>query len=138
MELGQKSKDGLMPTAAGEEKDKVTFPSFSLHGDKMEEFLKECPDAKEVGYELTATVKLKVSGYRDDQYGKDLSLEVQSLDNTEDTDEGSPAEEAKETPEKESQEQAEEPDEEEAMLGYKRPQKENKPAPGASAKDLEE
>lgn len=138
MELGQKSSEsGLSPATRGEEKDKVSFPSFSLRDDKMEEFLKECPDAKEVGYELTATVKLKVSGYRDDQFGKDLSLEVQSMDDLKDTDEGSAAEEASETPAEEAAEGGK-ADDEEKMLGYKRPQKENKPAPGASAKDLEE
>lgn len=147
MELGQTSDSSNGPLSTADEgKDKVSYPSYSLRGDKMEEFLKECPEAKEVGYELTARVKLKVSGFRDDQYGKDLTLDVQSMDDFKDEDEDedeneeTPAEEASETPEEEATEQAEgsEPDEEEKMLGYKRPQRENKPAPGASAKDLEE
>jgi hypothetical protein len=55
--------------------------------------------------------------------------------------EGSEAEENSETPEPEDSEApAESADEgdEEKILGYKRPSKENKPAPGASAKDLED
>ena len=138
MELGQKSSENGLPSTAGEEKDKVSFPSYSLRGDKMEEFLKECPEAKEVGYELTARVKLKVSGYRDDQYGKDLTLEVQSMDDfkDEDEDEGTGDEEASESPDEE-QAEGNEPDEEEKILGYKRP-KVKKESYGGGAKELQE
>lgn len=143
MELGQSHEDSSPISTLGEDKDKVVHPSFTLKGAKMDEFLEECPDAKKVGYKLDGKASLEVSGYRDDEYGKELTLKVKSLEPSESDDEdgdgegkdglpeGSPAEEAAETP-------AEEADEEEKMLGYKRPQKKSEPAPGASAKELSE
>jgi len=142
MELGTKS-DLSGPLSVTEDKPKIHYPSFTLNGDKREEFLKACPDAKEVGYELTVPVKLRVSGNTDDKYSKSLSLDVIHLDDSkiEDTDEeeGSPEEEASETPEEEAEEQgaAGDEDAEEKVLGYKRPKAE-KPAHAASGKDLME
>jgi hypothetical protein len=79
MDLGTKSKNGPEPaTVKPQEKSKVNYPSFNLNDEKATAFLKES-DA-EVGDTFTATVTLEVTGIRDDQYGKSVTLDVRSMD----------------------------------------------------------
>lgn len=133
MELGTKSKgpEGLPSTAESSE-PKTSYPGITLRDDVADAFRKECPDC-EVGEELTATVKLRVSGTRDDQYGKSVDFEVLSMDDISDEDENSPGNEGAPG---EAEAEPEEGDEsEEKILGYKRP-KVSKEAPSVSAKDL--
>lgn len=81
MDLGTKMKSpGALPaTPVGETEPKVTYPGFSLNDKVAEEFSKEYDC--EVGDELTATVRLRVSGIRKDEYGNSKSFELLSMDN---------------------------------------------------------
>ena len=115
-------------------------PSLMLDGDQDEPFM---------DYDLGHTCRISgdfkvVSKSHNENSGPSIRLEATGPV----APEGSAEEESSETPEQESDEQEEKPDEqeekpaedsdEEKILGYKRPTKENKPAPGASAKDLED
>ena len=137
MDLGTKQKKGEtgLPSPM-DDKAKITYPDLVLRDKKVEAFLKECPDSKELGYELSAMVNLRVSGLSEDEFGKRLNFEVLSIDDLEDTDEDE--DEEKEDKDEKGAEKAEdkEPDEEK-VLGYKRP-KVTKPAPPMGAEDLEE
>jgi hypothetical protein len=113
-------------------------PSLMLDGDQAEPFMDY-----DVGHTCRISGDFKVvSKSHNENSGPSIRLEATGPV----APEGSDAEEASETPaqedsEQEAPEDSESPDEgdaEEKMLGYKRPQKDNKPAPGASAKDLED
>ena len=108
-------------------------PSLMLDGDQAEPFMDY-----DVGHTCRISGDFKVvSKSRNENSGPSIRLEATGPV----APEGSPEEESDETPAQEDTELEEKPDEEadeEKMLGYKRPQKENKPAPGASAKDLED
>lgn len=120
MDLGTKRPEGgaLISPAKGE-KNKVSYPSFNISDEKAKKFLAEYDC--DVDDELTATVKLRVSGLRKDEYGHSLTLDVQSIDDVKDESE------------------KEEPDEEEKVLGYKRKKSESmNETPDTSAKNLEE
>jgi len=90
-----------MPTSP---KKHTSYPSFNLSDEVAQKFSEEYDC--EVGDELTATVKLRVSGIRKDEYGHSLTFDVVSLDNVQ---------------EQGDAEKSDEPDEEEKTLGYKRP-----------------
>lgn len=112
-------------------------PSLMLDGDQAEPFM---------DYDVGHTCKISgdfkvVSKSHSENSGPSIRLEATGPV----APEGSAEEEASETPAKESEEPTDEADnepadegDEESILGYKRPTKENKPAPGASAKDLED
>jgi hypothetical protein len=111
-------------------------PSLMLDGDQAEPFMDY-----DVGHTCRISGDFKVvSKSNNENSGPSIRLEATGPV----APEGSAEEENSETPAQESDEPAAEgeeaPDEgadEEKILGYKRPTKENKPAPGASAKDLE-
>jgi hypothetical protein len=112
-------------------------PSLMLDGDQAESFM---------DYDVGDTCRVSgdfkvVSKSHNEHSGPSIRLEATGPV----APEGSDAEEASETPEQEASEPADEPSaepvdegDEEKILGYKRPTKESKPAPGASAKDLED
>lgn len=112
-------------------------PSIMLDGEHAEPLM---------DYDVGHTCKLSgdfkvVSKSHSETSGPSIRLEATgplTPEGDSEAPEGSPAEEASETPAEEAEEQGDEGDEEEKILGYKRPTKENKPAPGASAKDLED
>jgi hypothetical protein len=114
-------------------------PSLMLDGDQAAPFMDY-----DVGHTCRISGDFKVvSKSHDENSGPSIRLEATGPV----APEGSAEEENSETPAQESEEQVEKPDEEasegsdegeEKILGYKRPTKENKPAPGASAKDLED
>jgi len=159
MDLGkkiEKGEDGLPVSSVAGAPD-VSYPSFSLNDKVAEEFEKQC-DCK-MGDTLTATVKLKVTGYSDDQIGKRVQLDVLSLDNvseeggekgegeTKDGDDvngadnaadENPGDKSGEEPTNEGQSnRSDGSDDEEKVLGYKRPKAFSKrEAPKISAKDL--
>lgn len=118
MDLGTKRESLNGPTSPSPtDSPKVSYPSFAIRDAKATEFLaaNEC----ELGDEHEATVKLRVTGVRADQYGKSVDFDVLSIDVTgggEDEDED---------------------DAEEKMLGYKRGAS-KKEAPDTSAKTLYE
>ena len=117
MDLGTKkesSESGALVPAAPD-MPKISYPSFTLNDKVAEDFHKECPDCK-LGEELTATVKLKVTSYRVDRYGKSVGFDVVSLDDI------------SETPSGESED-----DSEEKILGYKR----KKPVAGSESEGAE-
>jgi hypothetical protein len=99
MDCGIKMQDGPLMTSTSGGGHDVAHPSFSLQDDLVDQFQQE--HEVEVGDEITATVKLKVTGMSDEQHGKRLGFDVLSLDV-----EGDP-----ENPEEEAGEAAEEPDE---------------------------
>lgn len=119
MDLGRKSEqpEGL-PTAspAKGKEPKMIYPQFDLRDKVAEAFGKEYDC--DVGDELTATVKLRVSGIRNDEYGQSKTFEVTEIDDIEEQGGG------------------DEPDDEEKTLGYKRPKKTE--VPDTSAADLED
>jgi hypothetical protein len=122
--------DLSMPAEAPEIK-----PSLMLDGDQAEPFMDY-----DVGHTCRISGDFKVvSKSHSEQSGPSIRLEATGPV----APEGSAEEENSETPAQESEEPADEGEEpadsgdEEKILGYKRPTKENKPAPGASAKDLE-
>lgn len=78
MDCGTKHKGGpaeAMPSKAKE--PKITYPSFTLNDEKATAFLKETE--AEVGDFLTSSTKLEVTGMRDDEYGKSVTLSVVAL-----------------------------------------------------------
>ena len=80
MDLGTKRESTEnMPSPVTPDMPKISYPSFNLNDKVAESFHKECPDCK-LGEELTATVKLKVTSYRADNYGKSVGFDVLSLD----------------------------------------------------------
>lgn len=132
MDLGNTPKMSEPATlAASPEKPKVSYPGFNLNDDVATQFLKDNPDIK-LGDECAATVKLKVTSLRQDQYGKSIGFDVHELDDvTEETAEDEQAEdengtqEPDESPEDKAEAEGEEAPElpEEKILGYKRPAK---------------
>jgi hypothetical protein len=108
-------------------------PSLMLDGDQAEPFMDY-----DVGHTCRISGDFKVvSKSNNENSGPSIRLEATGPV----APEGSAEEESSETPAQESEEPGEEPadeGDEEKILGYKRPTKENKPAPGASAKDLED
>lgn len=123
MDLGKENKS-LPEPSASPDAPKVTYPGFTLNDEVAEAFKNECDC--ELGDEITATVRLKVTRQSADEYGKSVGFDVLSLDNIqypeEDSDEEKPA--------------AKEDGSEEKMLGYKRPAA-KKEVPPISAKDLD-
>lgn len=100
MDLGTKRPEGGALVSPQKGENKVFYPSFDISDDKAKKFLAEYDcDVDDV---ITATVKLRVSGLRKDEYGHSVTLEVQSIDDVKT--EGGEAE----------------PDDEEKALGYKR------------------
>lgn len=81
MDLGTKCGECDMPMAAAMPKgkeNKMSFPSLNLNDEKASEFLKECePELNDV---ITGTFTAKVSGLRQDQYGKSVTLDFLSMD----------------------------------------------------------
>ena len=55
----------------------IRYPGFTLSNDLVDQLTDECPC--EVGDTITATVKLKVTGMSDQEFGKSLSLDVLSM-----------------------------------------------------------
>lgn len=78
MDCGTKHKGELMPTkAANPKKPKISYPSFTLNDDKAAAFLKETK--AEVGDVFTGSNKIEVTGMRDDEYGKSVTISVIEL-----------------------------------------------------------
>lgn len=115
MDLGRKAEEpGLVTASPAKSKEpKMVYPQFDLR-DKVAEKFGEEYDC-DVGDTLTATVELRVSGIRNDEYGQSKTFEVTKIDDVKVTGE------------------EDEPDEEEKTLGYKRPSKSE--APDTSAAD---
>lgn len=128
MDLGsENSSEPSSVPAVGQDGPKIIYPSLSLNDDAAETFLSEHPS--KIGDEITATVTLKVSGMRQDEFGKNISFEVHSLDIQQG---GATAED-----EPAGGQDEDEDEEQEKILGYKRPTKySTKESPSVSAKDL--
>jgi len=109
MELGRKAEDSPITTAspAKGKEPKMVYPQFDLRDKVAEAFGKEYDC--DVGDELTATVKLRVSGIRNDEYGQSKTFEVTEIDDVEVSGE------------------EDDEDEETKTLGYKRPGKSEAP-----------
>jgi len=127
-------------------------PSLTLNDAKADDFLQANPC--DIGETVTATVQLKVTAKRDDQFGKSISFDVIALEGTPAGGSEVPAAPAKPTvpakppvpgsapvapaDDEDDLEEAPEPaPDEEKVLGYKRPASKKK-APKLSAKDLED
>jgi hypothetical protein len=130
MNLGKEIKEptpgGVSLAAPTDSKEpKISYPDFTVRDEAATKLLEEY--SCDVGEEIAATVRLKVSGRREDEYGKSITFEVLDLEDM-----------AEERDEKVGDEaDAEEPDDEEKVLGYKR-NKSKKETPSVSAKDLSE
>lgn len=74
----KKDKD-CVPCLNEEKKDEPCYPSLCLDGENMEKFKEEAGDCK-VGDEYEATVTIRVTGIRDDKYGKSLSFDVVGME----------------------------------------------------------
>lgn len=76
MNLGRKRTDLIDPPGMPDVPD-VTYPSFCLNDDVAKEFI----EAHEInlGKEFEATVKLKVTGVRKDEYGQSVTFDVFEL-----------------------------------------------------------
>jgi hypothetical protein len=126
MNLGKETKP---PETAGvplasptdSKEPKISYPDFTVRDDAAKELLKEWPC--ELGQEYAATVLVRVSALRADEYGQSVSFEVKELEDM--------------TEESEEKQAEDKPDDEEKMLGYRR-KKTEKEAPAMSAKDLVE
>lgn len=78
MDLGTEPKDNMPPMAGAQsEAPKTVYPSFSVRDAKVEELCKECEVGKDD--EGTATIRWRVSGHRDDEYGKSIDFQVLEL-----------------------------------------------------------
>lgn len=79
MDLGRKI-ESLTLGSSFEKKDgpKVSYPGFTL-SDKVAETYCEDNDCK-MGDEITATVRMKVTSHRADEYGKSVGFDVLSMD----------------------------------------------------------
>lgn len=137
MNLGQKGKDLSGPVSISDSKNKVSYPSFTLRDDVAKDFLASY-DCK-IGDELTATIKLKVSGLRQDQFGSSVEFEALDLDNI--TKKGKKVEGKDAAADDESKTPAPantvDEDAEEKILGYKRPAKNPvKETPDTSAESM--
>lgn len=133
MDLGRKLPSE--PGVSAKPESKISYPGFNLNDDVAKEYCEKY--SCELGEEITATVKLRVSSLRKDEYGHSVGFDVLSMDvkggeKKSDAGEG-------ETPKPDATEDnsADEDAEEEKVLGYKRP-KANKPKPPVTATDLEE
>ena len=138
MDLGIEQTDTGLPAATVVERSsapRIRYPSLSLDDTKAKEFLAATPS--ELGDTITATVKLKISGLREDQYGSSVTFDVLSLDTGKADKPGSEATPfaGKEPPAEEAAEVEEEDESEAKLLGYKRP-KTKKEAPALKAEDL--
>jgi len=77
MDLGTKVKE-TDAVSVPEPPSGTRYPGFTLSDDVVDQLTDECPC--EVGDTLTATVKLKVTGMTDQEYGKSLSFDVLSME----------------------------------------------------------
>jgi hypothetical protein len=76
-DLGAKNDTGGMPVPMKESK-KVQYPKLCIRDKSLEAaFGKDLPD---VGEEVEATIKLVVTGIRNDEYGKSVDFDVVSGD----------------------------------------------------------
>jgi len=108
MDLGREINHDIGALATAQKpKQKASYPSFQLSDEVAEKFSSEYDC--EVGDELTATVKLRVSGIRKDEYGHGITFDVVSIDDV------------SEKPDADD-EGGDEDDAEEKTLGYKRPE----------------
>jgi hypothetical protein len=78
MNLGQKRPSGELVSPQKSDEPKETFPSFTLSDKIADAFLKEYDC--DLGDEITAKVKLKVSSLRKDEYGNSVGFEMRTLD----------------------------------------------------------
>lgn len=131
MDLGSKPKNLDSVSPASPEQPKVRYPSFTLNDEVAAAFMEAYPDCK-VGEELTATVKLVLSSQRQDEYGKSVGFDVQSMD---DIVKGKAAE-VPDGEKPDGEEAEEEEDSDEKVLGFKLPKKSN-PVPDTSAADID-
>lgn len=114
---------GAEPASPVDEKQpKVSYPSLNLSNKVADSFLKEC-DA-DLGDEITATVCLKITSLRKDEYGNSVGFDVLSLEDISGTDDDDKGDEK--------------PDAEEETLGYKRPKQSAKESPDISADSLKD
>jgi hypothetical protein len=129
MDLGKKSPSPEVAPSLVSDTKKISYPGVTLNDEVAEAFLKDHPC--DLGDELTATVKLRVSSLRKDEYGHSVGFDVVALDDVKAS--GGEKEDAEGETEDDGDES--EPDDQEKILGYKRkPSK--KEAPGISAKEL--
>ncbi len=124
MDLGIKNPPPDAPLKQSE--PKLQYPAFTL---RDEQVTKVKGEQRSLGEEYTATVRLKVSGMQDDEFGKRLTFDLVSMDGFAPA-EGAP-DAAEETPEEAPDD---EPSEEEAF-GYKVPKKSTKGVVPAPTKD---
>jgi hypothetical protein len=120
MDLGVEQTTGPSAVSESEKKTKVVYPDFTLRDKVAKDQLSE--NECELGEEYTATVRLRTSALRQDEYGQSVSFEVLSMDDFQHAD-GEEDDEEKESAE-------------EKAIGYKRP-KSDKETPSLEAKDLE-
>lgn len=78
MDLGIEAKEGPQPTVSSEEGPKTIYPNFSIPDKLVNDFLEEHP--VEIEDEMTATVRLKVSSIRMDEYGSGVGFSVLAID----------------------------------------------------------
>lgn len=126
MDLGKKVESPSEAIApASPKKPKISYPSFSVNDEVFDEFKKQYPEAK-VGDEITVTAKLKVSGHREDEFGKSVTFDVTHIED-------------KEGAKKDADGDEDGDKAEEKVLGYKRTKvKPMNEIPPASGKDLED
>lgn len=98
IDLGVKPKkdDACAPCAPmnADKKDEPCYPSLTLDGENVDKLKKEISDC-ENGKCIYAQVKLKITGSRDDKYGKSLSFDLVEMGEIEEEEPEEPAEEKK-------------------------------------------
>lgn len=69
-----------MPVTAPSQSEvpKITYPGFTLNDETAEKFVEDYP--MKLGAEFSATVRLKVTSLRQDQYGNSIGFDVFSMD----------------------------------------------------------
>lgn len=89
MDLGRENKmeQPAVASPAQGEGPKMTYPSFSINDDQVDEFFEQCKLG--INEEATATVRLRLADASDGQYGKRLGFDVLSMNGIKKTEGGS-------------------------------------------------
>jgi hypothetical protein len=115
MDLGREIKSPEVAGSPSESKEpKITYPSFTLNDKAAEEFCKE--HECELGKEYAFTGKLKVTGHREDEFGKSITFDVKEIDDM--AEEHTEGDEKPKDDEKPADDTADK--DEEKILGYKK------------------
>lgn len=93
IDLGQKTPDSpnTVPAQVGTDQPKVTYPTFTVR-DAVAKEVSDALGISATGEEFQLSVRVSVSGLRDDEYGRSVDFKVMSLAECECNDAGNTSE----------------------------------------------